>query len=109
MHIAVKRDELIIVEDYIQGKKITVPVLGSVGKEEALPIIEIIPKNDHYDYESKYSVTGSEHIIPARIDEKTTKLIQDYAVKAHQVLGCKTSSRVAFILDRNSKRIIVQL
>lgn|SRR5690625_157819 len=109
IHNAVKSDDVILVEDFIQGTEITVPVLGSVGKEEALPIIEIIPKNDHYDYESKYSVGGSEHIIPARIDEKTTKLIQDYAVKAHQVLGCKTYSRVDFILDQNNTPIILEV
>lgn len=106
---ALQSDDVILVEDFIQGKEITVPVLGSIGKEEALPIIEIIPKNDHYDYESKYSIGGSEHIIPARIDAETTKLIQDYAVKAHQALGCKTYSRVDFILDQNNIPVILEV
>jgi len=106
---ALQSDDVILVEDFIQGKEITVPVLGSIGKEEALPIIEIIPKNDHYDYESKYSIGGSEHIIPARIDAETTKIIQDYAVKAHQALGCKTYSRVDFILDQNNIPVILEV
>lgn len=106
---ALTSDDVILVEDFVQGTEITVPVLGSIGKEEALPIIEIIPKNEYYDYESKYSVGGSEHIIPARIDKETTKIIQDYAVKAHQALGCKTYSRVDFILDQHNTPIILEV
>ncbi len=109
MNNALNSDDVILVEDFVQGTEITVPVLGSIGKEEALPIIEIIPKNEYYDYESKYSAGGSEHIIPARIDEETTKLIQDYAVKAHRALGCKTYSRVDFILDQSNTPIILEV
>lgn len=106
---ALGSDDVILVEDFVEGREITVPVMGSIGTEEALPIIEIIPKNKYYDYESKYSVGGSEHIIPARIDDETTKLIQDYAVKAHQSLGCKTYSRVDFMLDQNNIPIILEV
>lgn len=106
---ALHSDDVFLVEDFIQGTEITVPVLGPIGKEEALPIIEIIPKNDHYDYESKYSVGGSEHIIPARIDKETTKLTQDYAIKAHQALGCEIYSRVDFILDEHNTPIILEV
>src|SRR5690625_7899104 len=83
--------------------------MGSQGEEKALPIIEIIPKNDLYDYESKYSPGGSEHVIPAQIDNELTKIIQDYAVMAHQVLGCKTYSRVEFILTENNLPIILEV
>lgn len=106
---AVASDNVILVEDFIEGTEITVPVLGSIGNEKALPIIEIIPKNKYYDYESKYSIGGSEHIIPARIDEETTKLVQDYAIKAHQSLGCKTYSRVDFILNENNVPMILEV
>lgn len=106
---ASESDSIILVEDFIKGKEITVPVLGAIGEEKALPIIEIIPKNKFYDYESKYSEGGSEHIIPARIDEKLTKIIQEYAVKAHQLLGCKTYSRVDFILTEDEVPTILEV
>lgn len=106
---AIKSDDIILVEEFVEGLEITVPVLGSIGNEKALPIIEIIPKNDFYDYESKYSVGGSEHIIPARIDQQTTKIVQEYAVKAHQSLGCKTYSRVDFILTKDFTPIILEV
>src|SRR5699024_2194305 len=101
--------DTILVEAFVKGKELTVPVMGSPGEEKALPIIEIIPKNDLYDYESKYSPGGSEHIIPAQIDNELTKTIQDYAVLAHQVLGCETYSRVDFILTENNVPIILEV
>src|SRR5699024_5969002 len=109
VHRAIESDHMILVEEFIEGMEITVPVLGSIGKEEALPVIEIIPKNDLYDYEAKYSEGGSEHIIPARIDEETAKKIQDYAIRAHQSLGCKTYSRVDFILTKDLTPVILEV
>ncbi|WP_085992009.1 D-alanine--D-alanine ligase family protein [Oceanobacillus senegalensis] len=106
---ALESDDTILVEDYIQGRELTVPVLGKPGSERALPIIEIIPKNPIYDYESKYAPGGSEHIVPAKLNEKLTKKIQEYAVLAHQVLGCETYSRVDFILSEDNTPIILEV
>jgi len=102
-------DDVVLVEEFIKGKELTIPVLGALGEERALPVIEIIPKNDFYDYESKYAEGGSEHIIPARIDEETTKRIQEYAVLAHQSLGCETYSRVDFILTDDHIPMILEV
>src|SRR5690625_2841969 len=98
IHKAIKSDTFILVEEFIDGKELTVPVMGKMNEEIALPIIEIIPKNELYDYESKYKEGGSEHIIPARISEELTEKIKNYAVLAHQVLGCETYSRADFLL-----------
>lgn len=97
--LAGESDERILVEDFVKGKELTVAVLGLPGEEKALPIIEIVPKNEYYDYESKYAEGGSEHIIPARISKELTEQIQAYAIRAHQVLHCEIYSRVDFILD----------
>ncbi|HLS60375.1 MAG TPA: D-alanine--D-alanine ligase [Virgibacillus sp.] len=102
-------DDVVLVEEFIKGKELTVPVLGALGEERALPVIEIIPKNDFYDYESKYAEGGSEHIIPARIDDETTKRVQEYAVLAHQSLGCETYSRVDFILTDDHVPMILEV
>lgn len=107
--LAFKHDFEILVEEYIQGRELTCAVIGNSGEERSLPIIEIIPKSDYYDYESKYSAGGSEHICPAEIDEALTTQIQEFAVKAHQVLGCETYSRVDFILNAQSVPIILEV
>lgn len=102
-------DEVILVEDFIKGREITVSVMGDQGKEKALPIIEIIPKNKYYDYESKYAPGGSEHVVPAPLEGWLTKKIQAYAVEAHQALGCETYSRVDFILTEDNDPIILEV
>lgn len=91
-------DDVVLVERYISGTELTVVVLGN-EEVSALPIIEIVPKNDSYDFESKYVPGGSEHICPARIGEEETAQIQRYAALAHQALGCSGVSRTDFILD----------
>lgn len=109
VRLAFSSDSTILVEDYIKGRELTVPVLGKQGREEAYPVIEIIPKNELYDYESKYASGGSEHIVPAELDEETTLRIQNYAIKAHQSLGCATYSRVDFLLNDSNEPIILEV
>ncbi len=99
---AFKHDSSVLVERYIQGIELTVPVMGN-SEPEALPIIEIVPKNRYYDYESKYAQGGSQHIIPARLSEQITKTIQELAVQAYIVLGCQVLSRIDFMYDTNTE------
>ncbi|WLV23461.1 D-alanine--D-alanine ligase [Aciduricibacillus chroicocephali] len=106
---AASSDTEILAEDFIAGRELTVPVLGKRGRERALPVIEIIPKNELYDYESKYAPGGSEHIVPAEVEKQLFEQIQNYAVKAHQALGCETYSRVDFLLTPEGKPYILEV
>ncbi|CDQ19473.1 D-alanine--D-alanine ligase [Halobacillus karajensis] len=106
---AAKSDSMILVEDYVQGKEVTVPVMGYKGKEQALPVIEIIPKNDYYDFDSKYKPGGSEHIVPAKVDVQLTAQLQQDAVLAHQLLGCDVYSRVDFIINEKQEPMILEV
>ena len=87
-------------ERYIDGKELTVAVVGNEDPR-ALPIIEIVPVNEFYDYESKYTPGASQHICPARLSDETTELVQELAVKAHLALDCSGVSRSDFILDND--------
>lgn len=107
--LAFTHDFEILVEEFVKGRELTCAVLGNKGQEKALPIIEIIPKSEYYDYESKYSEGGSEHICPAEINSELTNKIQDYAVLAHRSLGCETYSRVDFILNEDNEPIILEV
>lgn len=91
-------DRAALVEQYIEGTELTVAVLGNKNPE-ALPIIEIVPRNDFYDFDAKYAPGGSQHLCPAPLDEPMTAKIQDMAIQAHKVLECKGMSRSDFILD----------
>ncbi len=96
-----KLSKVVMVQKYIKGIEISVPVLG----ERVLPIIEIIPSNKFYDYDAKYTPGKSNHIIPARIGRENTKKSGETAMKVHKLLGCKDMSRTDVILQ--GKKIYV--
>jgi D-alanine-D-alanine ligase len=96
-----------LVERFVSGRELTVAVLGN-EKPEALPVIEIIPQNEFYDYESKYSPGGSQHLCPAPIGEQATKDVQQMAIAAHVALGCSGVSRSDFILDEAGELWILE-
>lgn len=99
----------IIAEPFISGREITVGVIGAGDSPRALPILELVPKNEFYDYQAKYTKGMTELICPARLDEKTTREAQKIAVKTHLALGCNGVSRVDFIVDRRNNPYVLEL
>lgn len=93
-----KKYGVVLAEEYIKGTEISVPVLGN----RALPAIEIVPKNEFYDYDAKYTPGKSEHIIPARIGVKLLKEAGDVALRVHRVLRCRDFSRIDMIVKGKS-------
>ncbi len=87
-------DEL-LAEPFIKGRELTTAVVG--GK--ALCVTELKPKAGFYDYDAKYTEGLTEHICPAEIPMEIEKLCLDYALRAHQVLGCKGTSRTDYRWD----------
>ena len=83
-----------LVEEYIAGRELSAGVLG----DEALPLIEIIPRHGFYDYAHKYQSGWTEEITPARLDEATTARIQALAQKAGRVLHLSVYARIDFLL-----------
>ena len=89
----------IMVEEYIQGREVSCAVLGN-SEPEALPVIEIIPQKKYgfFSYTAKYVPGASREICPARLSEDMYNKVQDYALKAHCLLGCKGFSRSDMIV-----------
>ena len=100
-------DDLLVAEQFISGTEITVAVLGN-EEPYALPIIQIVPTGEFYDFHSKYAPGGSKHICPAPFEEEVAAVIKDYAVKAHKALGCSGVSRTDFIVDEDFKPWILE-
>lgn len=88
----------LFVEKYVKGTEITIGVLGT-KKIEALPILELVPKKEFYDFEAKYTKGMTEFILPARLPEELYKKAQKTAVLSHQALGCFGVSRVDLIVS----------
>jgi D-alanine-D-alanine ligase len=82
------------VEKFIPGKEITAGILRIDGADRALPLIELRPHREFYDYIAKYTPGECEFIIPANLDAETTARVQHIALQAHTVLGCFGFSRV---------------
>lgn len=109
LKIAWKYSNTALVDEYIKGIEITCGVLGN-DKPFALPLVEIIPKRSaFFDYESKYTESGSDEIVPARISNKLSKKVQSIAIRVHSVLGCRGFSRVDFILKNKVDPYILEI
>ena len=99
----------VLIEEYIEGREVTASVWENKNEIQALPLIEIVPKIGFYDYKNKYTSGATEYIVPAKIDEKISKGIQEAAVKAHEVLGCNAYSRADFRLKPNGEFYILEV
>jgi D-alanine-D-alanine ligase len=86
--------EVVMVETYAPGRELTVAVMG----EHALCVTDIIT-DGWYDYDSKYKIGGSRHVVPAQLPDDVTQACLDYALRAHQALGCRGLSRTDFRWD----------
>jgi D-alanine-D-alanine ligase len=87
----------VLVEEYIPGRELTVAIL----ENQPLPVVEIIPSNELYDYECKYISGKSEYVAPAEIDAELSTLLQDYALRAFNVLECGGYARVDFRVTKS--------
>lgn len=87
--------EHIMLETFIDGRELTVSVLG----DKALAVTEIQPLEGFYDYEAKYTDGRAKHLIPAPVHSAAYSSAMDYAVRAHQALGCRGVSRADFMYD----------
>ncbi|MCT8161029.1 D-alanine--D-alanine ligase [Pseudoruegeria sp. SHC-113] len=86
--------EVVMVEAFVPGRELTVTVMG----DQALAVTDILT-DGWYDYDAKYKPGGSRHEVPANIPAEITEACRDYALRAHQVLGCRGVSRTDFRWD----------
>ena len=89
--IVADQDREYILEKYIPGKELTVAVLNG----RPLTVTDIVTE-DWYNYDAKYKSGGSEHIVPADIPQEIFDLCINYAVTAHNTLGCRGITRSDF-------------
>ena len=104
-------DRELLVEKFIPGRELTIGVLG----DQALPILEIIPKGGFYDFANKYPFLnpsaggGAEHVCPAKIPEEQTRAVQDLALRAHRALGLQVYSRVDIMLPDEAEPSVLEV
>ena len=94
----------VLIQEFIEGPEINVAVIG----ENKTGSIEIDPKNEFYDYESKYFDGGeTQHIIPPRLTEDEISKVENLALKVHNAIGCRGISRTEFIYNQDEKKFYI--
>lgn len=101
---------VVLVEEYVAGTELTCGILDDpeTGRPQALPVIEIVPHADFYDYEAKYADGGSDHLIPARVSAEVAARAQALALRAYEALGCAGMGRVDMIA-RESDIVVLEV
>jgi D-alanine-D-alanine ligase len=88
----------VLIEQFIDGKEFTCGVVKIGDKKVVLPVTEVIPKNEFFDYEAKYTPGMADEITPARISEELTLEVQQLSSKIYDLCNCKGIVRVDYIL-----------
>lgn len=99
LELAFKYEEAVIVERYIKGRELTCGIIGG----QAMPIIEIIPKEGFYDYKNKYQVGLTTELCPAPISGELTETIQRMSEKVNDVLMIDAYCRVDYLMDEDGE------
>jgi D-alanine-D-alanine ligase len=108
---AAKYDNELLIEKFVSGRELTIGILG----DQALPILEIIPKGGFYDFTNKYPFLNpqaggaAQHICPASIEPEKTKEIQELALSAFRALGLRVYSRVDVILSKTGEPFVLEI
>lgn len=94
--VALKEDDEVIIESFLDGVEVSVGVINYKGTVTVLPITEIVSENDFFDYEAKY-LGQSQEITPARISDELTKKVSKVAKNIYEILKMEGFSRSEFI------------
>jgi len=101
----------LLVEKFVPGRELTIGILGN----NALPILEIIPKGGFYDFNNKYPFLnpqaggGAQHVCPAKIDKEKTREIQELALRAFRAVGLQVYARVDVLLPEDGAATVLEI
>lgn len=102
---ALRYDSQVLMEERILGRETTVGILGG----EALPVVEVRPKQGVYDYATKYTAGASEYLCPAPFDPEITQAIQAAALGAFQAVGGRDYARVDVMVRPNGEPVVLEV
>lgn len=102
---AFEYDQELIVEQYIQGRELTVGILD----QQVLPVLEIKTDQPFFNFDAKYTQGITEYIVPAPLDDEVAKRVSDIALKVHHIVGCQDLSRVDLILNERMEPFVLEI
>ena len=98
-------DSQILIEEFLDGPEITIGVIEYEGKIKVLPMTEIVPENDFFDYDAKY-LGKSEEITPAQISNEIHQKLGSIATQVYKILNLSGFSRAEYILVNNEPHFL---
>ena len=100
-------DNKVLLEKYVKGKELAVSILGK--EPRALPIVEVRPKTDFFDFESRYTLGKAEYLTPAEISDDEATAVSELSLKVFKTLGCSGFGRVDIILDEKGGLWVLEI
>ena len=95
---ALKEDDEVLVEQFIDGKEFTCGLIKIGNERIVFPVTEVLPKNEFFDYEAKYTPGATDEITPARLPENLFKECQDLSSRIYDLCHCSGIVRIDYIL-----------
>jgi D-alanine-D-alanine ligase len=96
-------DNRVLLERYVKGRELAVSVLG----DEALPIVEAIPREeDFFNFEARYEIGRTEYVCPAELSPEETRRVHEVALRTYEALGCSGFARVDLILSEDGPQVL---
>jgi D-alanine-D-alanine ligase len=100
---AAQLDTDVLCEAFIAGDEVTCPIIGSGDDARALPVIRIVAPAGNYDYQNKYFTDDTQYIVPCGLPGGEEAAIQDFALRAYRVLGCRGWGRVDVMVEARTR------
>jgi D-alanine-D-alanine ligase len=88
-----------LVERFVEGTEVAVPVVDTGTGPRALPVVSIVPDGGVYDYAARYTAGSTEFVVPAKLPDELAAECARVAVTAHETLGLRDLSRSDLIID----------
>jgi D-alanine-D-alanine ligase len=96
----------VLIESFMKGTEVACGVIKTRRRKIVMPVTEIVPKKEFFDYEAKYTDGFSDEITPARIPQAVMERIQDLSSEIYDILGCKGIVRVDFIVTADGPQFL---
>ena len=102
---ALKFDNTILIEEWLAGDELTVPVLDS----QVLPAIRIVPEGEFYDYNAKYISDNTQYFCPAGLTSEREQELAILVKRAYDAVGCRGWSRIDVMCDAKGNFRLVEV
>ncbi len=99
---AFKEDNQVLVEEFVEGREFSVGVFKTKGNIVVLPATEVIPANEFFDFEAKYTPGATEEITPGRMNAEEKNRVESVVAAVYQKLNCKGIVRIDYFLEHGT-------